>query len=125
MFNLQAIEAKVVIGLIALAVVLGLGFGVYYYHGKYEAALTSADVLKSQNDQLVTQIKADSDAVAKLAADAKVREDAAAAALAVAQQTAQTYQKKAQALLLAQAQTPGNLCTSADLLFNDFITGAK
>jgi hypothetical protein len=119
------ITPKIYAILVVLLIIAALGAGTYYYHGKYESEITAYDILKSQNVQLVDQIKADSDAVAKLAADGAAREAVAKAALQAANDKVRYYSKKADDILAAQAQTPTNLCTSADQIFNTFIAGAK
>jgi len=123
MFDLQKLEVRAVIAGILLLIFLGLGYGTYYFHNKYVEAVTANGILKTQNDGYVATIKADSDSVAKLAADSKAREDAAKAAEAAAIKVAREYQKKAADLLAAQAKYPQDLCKSADALFNDYIGG--
>ena len=123
MFNLQAVEIKAVLVGIILLIILGLGFGTYYFHQKYVSALVTNGDLKTQNDSYQATIKSDSDSIDKLAADSKAREEAAAKALISAQQTARTYQKKAEELLTATAINPNNLCLSANALFNQYLKG--
>lgn len=113
------------IGLAVMLLIASLGGGTYYYHKQYTQQVTATAVLQSQNDGLVLKIRQDSDAIAKLAADAAAREAAAKVALAAADAKVKYYSKKAQDIMLAQAQAPANLCVSADLLYNDYITGAK
>jgi hypothetical protein len=116
-------EIKLIIGIIILVVIAALSGGVYYYHSKYVTEVSANVVFKSQNNELASKIAEDSIAVDKLSADSKAREDAAALALANSQKQLQDYTKKAQALLLAAAQTPDNLCSSANYLFDNFIQG--
>lgn len=123
MFNLQAIEVKAVIAGIIFLLILILGYGNYYFHQKYVGALITNGELKTQNDSYLSTIKSDSDTVAKLAADSKAREEAAAKALSDAQQKARAYQIRAQELLAASASNPDNLCLSADALFNQYLQG--
>jgi Tfp pilus assembly protein PilN len=113
------------IGLAVMLLIATLSGGTYYYHKQFTQQVTANAVLQSENDGLVLKIKQDSDAIAKLAADAATREAAAKVALAAANAKVKYYSKKAQDYLLAQAQSPANLCLSADLLYNDYITGAK
>ena len=119
--NQYAVMIKIGILVLILSVIGALGFGTYYYHGKYEESIANTDVLKSQNAGLIAQIKADSDAMQKLADDSKAREDAAKAALENSQKEFKNYTKKAQDILLAVAQSPKDMCASADILYNNFL----
>lgn len=123
MFDIQKIEIKAILAAVVLLIIVGLGFGTYYFHEKYVSQLIVNGDLKTQNTGYIAQLQADSDAVAKLAADSKAREEAAATALLTAQATARNYQKKAENLLSAIASNPNNLCLSADALFNQYIEG--
>lgn len=124
MFGLP-ISPKIYFALAVMLLIAVLGGGTYYYHGKYQGEVTTNIVLQTQNDQLIAQIKADSVAVEKLKTDSDARSAAAETALAASQRQLQDYTKKAQALLLAAAQTPTDMCASANFLFNDYISGAK
>lgn len=123
MFNLPKLEIDAIIAGVVLLVVLGLGFGTYYFHNKYVEALVTNGQLKTQNDGYVKTIQADSAANAKLAADSKAREDAAKAAALAAQAQAKKFEKRATDLLAAQAQYPTDMCKSADALFDQYIGG--
>ena len=109
--------------LAVIALTGSLGFGVYYYHGKYQTEITSFEVVKSKNDELVLQIQADSVAVDKLAADSTAREATAKLALAASQKTNSDYVRKSQNIMMVQP-TSADTCKSSDDLFNSYI-GAK
>ena len=123
MFNLQKLEVDAILAGVVLLVVLGLGYGTYYFHNKYVEALVTNGELKKQNDGYLATIKADSDANLKLANESAAREAAAKAAAVAAQAQAKKFEKKANDILAAQAQFPTDLCKSADALFNDYIGG--
>lgn len=109
---------------LAVIILIGaLGFGVYYYHGKYQTEITTLEVVKSKNDELVLQIQADSAAVDKLAADSTAREATAKLALAASQKTNSDYVRKSQNILMVQPIST-DMCKSSDDLFNLYI-GAK
>lgn len=123
MFNLQKLEVDAVIAGVIILIMVVLGFGTYYYHGKYVDSLVANGQLKTQNSSYLSTINADSVANAKLAADSLAREKAAAAALAAAKAEADIYKKKAANYLSAEAKYPTDMCKSADALFDDYIGG--
>lgn len=116
-------SVMVYVWLSMIALIGSLSFGVYYYHGKYQTEVTSYEVVKSKNDELVLQIQVDSAAVDKLAADSTAREATAKLALAASQITNSDFVKKSQQILLVQP-TSTDTCKSSNDLFNLYI-GAK
>ena len=102
----------------------GLLFGVKHYYNAYHDEVTAYAVLQSKNSELVDVIKADKVAVDKLAADSQARAAVAAAAITKAQQAAKDLQKKANIILMTP-QVDKDACVSANILFDDFIKGAK
>jgi len=123
MFNLQKLEVDAIIAGVIILIIIGLGFGTYYYHGKYVDSLVTNGQLKAQNTSYLATINADSAANAKLAADSLAREKAAAIALKAAKEQARAFQKKASDILASQAAYPTDMCKSADALYDDYLGG--
>lgn len=97
-----------------------LGATTYYYHAKYQDSKVLIDKLREKNIALTALVEADAKAVEELASESKKREEEAAAALAAAVKRNKQYEIYAQDLL-SRIPPDANLCTSANMLFNEYL----
>ena len=105
-----------------IAIIVALGFTTAHYVTAYNNEVNSFSVLDSSYQTLKKQVGIDSERVKKEAEDYAKKEKANKVALDAARARVKDYEKWA-SLILVSKPTSKDMCQSADVLFNQFLTG--